>query len=194
MPSHPLDIHTQLTPTTTYKEHGVACESLQASVHMGTHIDAPGHFIENGKKIIDFPLTTFISDAICIDASNKKIIDKNIVTTIPLQKNTTVLFFTGWDKNFYQSNYFYDHPVISEECARYLVEIGIKMIGVDFPSVDQEPYAIHKIFLGNDILIIENMTNLKPLIDRQFNLIALPLKIDAYGAPARIIAEIKIIN
>jgi len=117
---------------------------------MGTHIDAPGHFIENGKKITDFPLTTFISDALCIDASNTKIIDKNLVTNIPLHKNTTVLFYTGWDANLYQSNYFYDHPVISEECARHLVERGIKMIGVDFPSVDQAPYTIHKIFLSND--------------------------------------------
>lgn len=191
MPSHPLDINTQLTPTATYKQDGMACESLHGSVHMGTHIDAPGHFIDNGKKITDFPLTTFISDTLCIDASNTKIIDESVVTNIPLQKNTTVLFYTGWDKNFYQTNYFYDHPVISEECAHHLIKIGIKMIGVDFPSVDQAPYAIHKIFLSNDILIIENMTNLKPLINENFNLIALPLKIDAYGAPARVIAEIK---
>ena len=191
LPSHPLDIKTQLTPTATYKQDGVACESLHGSVHMGTHIDAPGHFVENGKKITDFPLTTFISEAICIDASNTKIIDKNLVATIPLHKNTTVIFYTGWDKNLYQPNYFYDHPVISEECALHLVERGIKMIGVDFPSVDQAPYTIHKIFLSNDILIIENMTNLKTVINKQFTLIALPLKVDAYGAPARIIAEIK---
>lgn len=191
MPSHPLDIKIQLTPTATYKQDGMACESLHGSVHMGTHIDAPGHFIDNGKKITDFPLTTFISDALCINASNTKTINKNLVTTIPLYKNSSVLFYTGWDAHLYQSNYFYDHPVMSEECARHLVEIGIKMVGVDFPSVDQAPYAIHKIFLSNDILIIENMTNLEPLINKEFKLIALPLKVDAHGAPARVIAEIK---
>ena len=191
MPSHPLDITVQLKSTATYQEHGVANESLYGGVHMGTHIDAPGHFIDNGKKITEFPLTTFIGEAICIDAHNQKIITPSLLEHIQLKKDVIVILYTGWDTCFYESNYFDEHPVISKECAQYLIDAGVKMVGVDFPSVDTAPYAIHTLLLSNDILIIENLTNLSLLANKTFNLIALPLKIDTNGAPTRVIAEIK---
>jgi len=191
MPSHPLDVSVQLHSTATYHEHGVANESLCGGVHMGTHIDAPGHFVDNGKKITDFSIHTFIGQALCIDAHNQKIITKELLHNIPLQKDMIILFYTGWDTQLHEPHYFYDHPILDIACAQHLIDAGIKMIGVDFPSVDNAPYAIHKLFLGNDILIIENLTNLASLVNEQFKLIALPLKIDAHGAPARVIAEIK---
>ncbi len=191
MPSHPLDITIQLKSTATYQEHGVANESLCGGVHMGTHIDAPGHFVDNGKKITDFPLSTFIGEAVCIDTHNQKIITPDLLTHVELKKNGIVIFYTGWDARFYESNYFNEHPVINKDCAQYLIDAGVKMIGVDFPSVDTAPYAIHKLFLSNDILIIENLTNLTSLVNKTFRLIALPLKIDSHGSPTRVIAEIK---
>lgn len=190
MPSHPLDIAVQLTSTATYIHDGVANETLCGSVHMGTHIDSPGHFTGNNKKITDFPLSTFMGKAVCIDGRKYQSLSKDLLKNTTLKKNMIVLFYTNWDSRLYETNYYYDHPVISPECAQYLIDKGIKMVGVDFPSVDNPPYEIHKLFLNNDILIIENLTNLEALINKEFNLIALPLKIDANGSPARVIAEI----
>lgn len=51
MPVFPGDVPVQLRPTVTYKEHGVANHSLYGSLHMGTHIDAPGHFTDRDKTI-----------------------------------------------------------------------------------------------------------------------------------------------
>jgi kynurenine formamidase len=186
-----LDVTVQLSSTATYHEHGVANESLCGGVHMGTHIDAPGHFVDNGKKITDFSIDRFIGQALCIDARHHKIITPDLLANIPLQKDLIIIFCTGWDCQLYEPNYYSDHPIISSECAQYLINADIKMVGVDFPSVDNQPYDIHKLFLGHDILIIENLTNLIPLIGKTFNIIALPLKIDAHGAPARVIAELK---
>lgn len=191
MPSHPLDVAVQLNSTATYQEHGVANESLSGGVHMGTHIDAPGHFVDNGKKITDFPINTFIGQALCIDARNQKIVTSDLLTNISLKKDLIVVFCTEWDAQFYAPHYYRDHPIISAECAQLLINAGVKMVGVDFPSVDNQPYDIHKLFLSNDILIIENLTNLIPLIGKTFNIIALPLKMDAHGAPTRVVAEIK---
>lgn len=194
MPTHPYDVAlgfpTQLKAIATYQEHGVSNHALSGSVHMGTHIDAPSHFTDSDKKITDFTLDTFIGQAVCIDARNQKIINKDLLTHVPLHKNLIVLFCTEWDARFYEPNYFSQHPTISLECAHYLVDAGVKMVGVDFPSVDQAPFAVHKLLLSNDILIIENLTNLTPLINAKFDLIALPLKIDADGAPARVIAQV----
>ncbi len=65
------------------------------------------------------------------------------------------------------------------------------MVGIDFPSVDKAPYAVHSLLLSHDILIIENLTNLEQLQHyKNIELIALPLKIDAHGSPARVIAKV----
>jgi len=190
MPVFPGDTPVKLNPIATYQNDGVANHSLYGNMHMGTHIDTPGHFTEIDKKITDFPLSRFIGDAVCIDASNYKVIEKDLLLNDATQMKNIVLFYTGWDERFYESDYFYDHPVISDECAEYLVNNDVKIVGVDFPSVDRAPYSIHKTLLRNDILIIENLTNLRILCNQKFMLIALPLKVDSHGAPARVIAQI----
>jgi kynurenine formamidase len=65
------------------------------------------------------------------------------------------------------------------------------MLGLDTPTPDQSPFLIHKILLGNEILIIENLTHTEELLEfPNFEIIALPLKIDADGSPARVIAKL----
>ncbi len=191
MPTHPLDIPLSLQPTVTVEKDGVSNHNISCSMHIGTHIDAPGHFILHGKSIIDFPLSAFIGNAVVINATNKSSIGVSLLENIIIEKNDIVLFYTGFDKNFYTPNYFTGHPVITPECARYLIDKQVKMVGIDFPSVDQAPYAIHTLLLGNDILIIENLTNLDQLVtQKNITLYAIPLKIDAHGAPARVFAMI----
>src|SRR5205085_4541556 len=107
MPSHPLDSIVEITSTAIYKEHGVANELLCGGVHMGTHIDAPGHFVDNGKKIIDFSPDCFIGEAICVDARDKTIIDVDLLQSIQLNEGLILLFYTGWDTHFYQDDYYY---------------------------------------------------------------------------------------
>jgi kynurenine formamidase len=193
MPTHPLDSALLLKPTATYQEDGIANHVLTCSVHAGTHIDAPGHFTDNDKKITDFPLSYFIGNAVCIDVRGITYIDiKDLENTI-ITQNDIVLLYTGFDKKFYEPDYFYTHPVITQACADYFVKLGVKMVGVDFSSVDQEPYNVHKTLLAHNILIIENLAHLDMLIaeivtKKQITVFALPLKIDAHGALARVVA------
>jgi len=188
MPVFPGDIPVSLKSTVTYEKNGIDNHSLCCSMHIGTHIDTPGHFTEIDKKITDFPVSKFIGNGVCIDVSNYKVIEKDLLLNNALED--IVLFYTGWDKRFYEPDYFYDYPVLSEDCAKYLVDNEVKMIGVDFPSVDRAPYAVHKILLRKDILIIENLTNLQELCNQKFVLVALPLKVNSHGAPARVVAQI----
>lgn len=190
LPSHPQDVPTKLTPTAVYKEHGVANHALYGSVHMGTHIDAPGHFTGIDKKITDYSVDVFIGNGICIDVHGVSKVNRDVCEKYEIHKSDIVLFYTGWDLRLHESDYFTGHPVITESCAQYLADKKVKMVGVDFPSVDQAPWAVHKLLLRNDILIIENLTNLSGLVGKKFEIIALPLKIDAHGAPARVIARI----
>lgn len=190
MPAFPGDVPVELKSVCNYKDNGVSNHLISSSLHAGTHIDAPGHLSSNDKKIVDFDISKFIGKAIFINANNSKSISKSAVIG-KIKKNGIVLFYTGFDKYFYDETYFYKYPVIDLDCAKYLVESKVKMIGIDFPSVDYYPHDVHKLLLNNDILIIENLTNLQELIQYDnIEIIALPLKIDGHGAPARVIAKV----
>lgn len=70
-----------------------------------------------------------------------------------------------------------------------MVECGASLLGVDFPSVDRPPFPSHIAFLGEGMIIVENLTNLAAIEKEVFNLIVLPLKITGRdGSPVRAIA------
>lgn len=189
MPVFPGDVSVELKSICNYKDNGVSNHLISSSLHAGTHIDAPGHLSSNDKKIIDFDISKFIGKSVFINAKNLKNINKEAVIG-KIKKNDIVLFYTGFDKYFYDEVYFYKYPVIDIGCAQYLVANEIKMIGIDFPSVDYYPHDVHKLLLSNDILIIENLTNLQELIGYDnIEVLAFPLKVDGHGAPARVIAK-----
>lgn len=180
----------QLKTSATVANNGVANHQLTGSCHLGTHLDAPGHFIAHGRKICDYPIEKFTGKVTVIDARGAKQIDLDLVQD-QVKPNTIVLFYTGWDKHFNTPDYFKDYPEITAPCAQYLVNQKVKMVGIDGPSVDFAPFSIHKLLLSSEILIIENLTNLNALMPySEINLLALPLNIDAHGAPARVVAYV----
>lgn len=97
---------------------------------------------------------------------------------------------TGWNKKFGQKEYFENFPEITEKLAKDLIVCGVSMVGMDLPSPDKEPCLVHKLLFKNNILILENLTNLAELIDEQFEIFALPAKFHAEAAPARVVARI----
>jgi kynurenine formamidase len=85
--------------------------------------------------------------------------------------------------------FFTSHPMFTPEAAQFLVDCGVKLVGVDFPSVDRPPFPIHIIFLGNGMVIVENLTNLAALKQDVFEFIALPLSFTGRDAsPVRAVA------
>jgi kynurenine formamidase len=108
-----------------------------------------------------------------------------------LTPGSVVLFYTGFDQYYGKNEYYDSYPSISDSTAWRLVKRGVNMVGMDFPSPDYAPYNIHKILLGNNILILENLTNLSALLPyREFELLAFPLKIEADSSPVRVVARI----
>jgi len=187
-PVFPGDPKQVIKQVATIKENGWNEKRLAFNSHFSTHIDAPIHMVENGKNLTDFPVEKFIGEATVIDVSNQKIIEPNLNS---VQEDDIVFFYTGQTEKMYSEDFFKDNPVISEKTAQLLVEKNIKIVGLDSLSPDAEPFEIHKIFLRNNILIVENLVNLKELCGKRFECIILPLKIkDADGAPCRVIAKV----
>ncbi len=192
MPVYPGDRQVELRHIESHSfECTISNHILTCSMHIGTHIDAPGHMIPGGKKLSEYPLERFIGPGILIDARGHKQIDADLLDAITLQKDAIVLIYTGWDKKFYEKEYFESYPALTQAFAEELIKAGIKMVGTDTPSPDYAPYLIHKQLLSHDILIIENLTQLSQLISyKTFEIIALPIKLETDGALARVIARV----
>lgn len=172
----------------------VNSSAISTNLHNGTHLDAPHHFYNNRKVIDEVPLGSCMGKAHLIDLSGKKpkeVIDADDLRPHDEQLNTfrIILIRTGWSLRWGQSNYFTEFPYLSRAAAQYLAEKRIQLFGIDTPSVDYPPNEAHFILLGNDILIVENLTNLDCLKNASFEFIALPLKIsNAEASPVRAVA------
>lgn len=181
------------------KSDGYNLELLFLSSHTGTHIDAPFHFIEKGRKIHEILLARFVSNAILIHiqkGANQLITRSDIIKfekkAARIKNNSTVVFSTGWQKNLQKQYYFKKNPGLSISAARYLVSKKVNLVGIDSPSIDKgndTKFSVHQIFSKNNVLILENLCNLEKIPKDHFKLIVLPLKLkDTTGSPVRAIA------
>lgn len=199
IPTFPGSPIPQFISWSDLKSDGYNLELLFFSSHTGTHLDAPYHFVKNGKKINQIPLGRLIGKGILIKLKKSKNtpISKSDITkfekkngTIP--QNSSIFFFTGWQKNLKKDNYFTENPGLSISAAKYLASKKINLVGIDSPSIDlgkDESFSVHHVLSKNNILIVENLANLNK-VSKEFDFTILPLKLkDATGSPVRAVAS-----
>ncbi len=179
---------------------GRASRKIAFGSHTGTHMDAPLHFIENGQSIDEIPMDIMLGPVTIYDLSHLK--DGAAVTLDMLDKPVTerIIFKYGWGKHWYSKKFYTGYPYLSEEVAHHLVEKGVKIIGMDSPSPDDslikldaatrgtaEDSPIHKILLGNGVIMVEYIANLDQLKDTEgWNWTVMPIKVKGCdGAPVR---------
>ena len=201
LPSFPGSPKPQFIPWADIEHEKYNLELLFMSSHSGTHMDAPFHFVNKGKKINQISPSRLISDALLLKVkkSSDQAITKNDIKEFEKQngeisKNSTVVFYTGWQSNLRKKYYFAKNPGLSESAAKYLVEKQVKLVGIDSPSIDlgkNEKFSVHNIFSKSDVIIVENLCNLEKIRRKNFTLIVLPLKLkNASGSPVRAVASL----
>ncbi len=188
-PVYPGDPIVKLQTSGVLEKDGYSDHTLSIGTHVGTHIDAPLHMLPGTKQLDQIPIDRFVGRGRLISLEDGKY-DVELVKQSDIQEGDIVLFHTSMSDHYHNPSYFEDYPGIPKEIAEYLVEKKVKMVGVDTCSVDHEPFTIHKLLLGAEVLIIENLTNLQELKNKDFTVYALPIKLQIDGAPARVIAVI----
>lgn len=190
MPVYPGDPEPSLEQVAfiekdTYNDH-----RLTTVMHVGTHMDAPLHMIPGGKKMAEISPDKFIGDGVVIDVRGKNKIDVDVLAGKNIVEDSILLLYTGLAKDFQTEEYFTVWRELTEDFARKMVELKVKIVGMDMAGPDiGDPWVTHKILLGEEILIIENLANLDQLLKvDQFQIIALPPKLEADAAPVRVIA------
>lgn len=193
----PGDPEVSIRPGLTHESDYCKVDRLWLNSHTGTHIDAPQHFLKQGKTLMDYPIDKFLGKAALIDVGVKRENEAIVLADIQqhldhLRTCHVAMLKTGWSQYFGTERYL-NHPYISKEAAEALVETGIQVIGVDFLNVDPtrwESWEAHPVFLSNDVLIVENLTHLEELDPSiAYTCGFLPLKtVDADGSPIRAVA------
>ncbi|MEW6130652.1 MAG: cyclase family protein [Acidobacteriota bacterium] len=157
--------------------------------HTGTHIDAPFHLFADGAKADELPLEMLIGPARVVEITSPRI-DEEALQEFDLMADVRLLFKTRnsylWGKNEFVQEYVY----ITLDAARYLIKEGVKLIGIDYLSIEKfgsNDLPVHKEFLSAGTIIVEGL-NLRDIEPGDYEMICLPLKVtESDGAPARVI-------
>ena len=178
---------------------------LEILTHIGTHIDAPCHFLESGGWSVEqIPLEhtigkgkvvplTHLQGRQCISA------DEIIKTGVEIDGSVIPVLYTGWTERTWGTDEFWGNSIfLDTTAAEYIVEKGCKALALDcFPEApfwlgieaDKPPGRNHKTLLSNKTIIIQLLTNIGKLDGREFILYGIPLPLEGLdGSPARVFA------
>jgi len=171
-------------------EAGAPCNLTKVvmSAHSGTHIDAPFHFIKKGKTVDRLPLEAFYGDALVVELDSKDKINIRDLAALKLKGKKRVLFKTRNSSLWKNKKFVKDFVYFTEKSAEHLVKCGVKLVGIDYLSVEEygnERHPAHSVFLSAEVILLEGL-NLLTVKPGNYTLCAFPLNLKGCdGAPVR---------
>lgn len=197
-PIYPGDPEPHITyGTHTLEKDGYNLSGVYTGTQTGSHVDAPYHFSDQGDTIDKMELDFFFGPAVVVRVTDKQAEEEITMEDLAPVKDrigpgTIVLFNTNW----YQkrgTEAFYSHPYVSGEVAHWLVEQGVRFIGIDTMNADSSTkgvFPVHDLFSEKRLMIGENWANLDKIdFDDGLWVAAFPLKIQGVdGSPVRAVA------
>jgi len=154
--------------------------------HTGTHIDAPWHYDDNGRKVHQLNPDVFFGKALLLDCSDAGEIALDMMDRQPLQRR--VIFRTSNSEFPVGPDYYERYISLTEPVARRLVDEGVQLVGIDAPSVGpwgQEGDEVHRHLLRHNIVVVEGL-RLAGLRTDTYDFVVLPLPLyNVDGAPCR---------
>jgi len=164
--------------------------TLHLSAHSGTHVDAPRHFFDEAPGAEGIPLEMLVGRARVVEVTSRRGVDAEDLAGTDLSEEIRVLIKTSNSRLWGSPEFHQDYAGITEAGARYLVEHGIKLVGVDYLSVEEfkKPGApAHHVLLGGGVIVVEGL-NLRDVEAGVYELFCLPLPVvGSDGAPARVV-------
>jgi arylformamidase len=164
--------------------------TLHMSAHSGTHVDAPRHYFDEAPGTEALPLELLMGRARVVEITSRKGITPEDFADVDLSEDIRLLIKTHNSRLWGVPDFHKDYVGVTEAAARFLVERGVKVLGVDYLTVEvfKTPGApAHHALLGGGTIVIEGL-NLRDVEPGTYDMICLPLRIvGADGAPARVV-------
>lgn len=173
---------------------------LCCGLHTGTHVDAPNHFLEGTRRVEDLDLDRLIGPCVVVEIdATVDAIESFHLPDLSYDSGIERLLFKTKNSAFWnepENGFRTDFAYITEAAARSIADAGVKLVGIDYLSVEKfgsTDHATHKILLENEIVILEGL-DLREVPPGEYELICLPLKYvggEGDGSPARTILRQK---
>jgi arylformamidase len=165
---------------------------VSMSCHTGTHVDAPDHFLNNGKTVESLSIDLMVGRAYVLHLPNVNLITASILMDADIPPRTRRLLFKTRNSEYWANGnreFQTDFVGLSVDAAELLVDRNVKLVGIDYLSI--APYKqgkpVHTILLDAGMVVIEGL-DLSKVSQGRYTLHCLPLKLGgAEGAPTRAI-------
>ena len=205
MPKHPAAYLSGVTlkQIANHQKHKRSIQSLTVSTHVSTHIDAPFHTLPDGLTVDQIPLSKLCGTVKVIsilDKNYKNPINENDINKFEsdFKEYKKFVIKTNWaDTQWNTEEYFLQGPFFTRNAAKYLANFDLDLLAIDFPNVDSPEDTVagkqnpnHAILLSKNIILLENIINIKNLPSKNGKIYCLPIKLKgADGCPCRVILE-----
>jgi arylformamidase len=190
MSTYPGDPPFALESVQRFGDSPVALSRLSLSTHTGTHVDAPSHFVPGGASVDQLPLEILLGKARVVELLERDQLDRADLEAVDLRDDLRVLLKTRMSGQLLKPGYHQDHVYLSEDAALYLAQAGIKLVGIDYLSVDRfgsTDFPAHRALLGSGVIVIEGL-DLSEVEPGEYEMACLPLRVaGADAAPARVV-------
>jgi arylformamidase len=193
MPVWPGDPPIQLQPKSHLsrdKSHTVKLTAIEMSSHTGTHLDAPYHMVEGGRRLNEIPLEQLTGKVAVINMPAVRSVGRKELESLKWNGIERVLFKTENSKHWQDGKFYEDFVYLEPEAAEFLVERAVRLVGIDYLSIDKyksEKHPTHFVLLTRNVVVLEGL-DLSRVPPGEYTLFALPLNLhEADGAPTRVI-------
>jgi len=193
MPVWPSDPPLKLTAQNHLSRdntHTVHVTTIEMGSHTGTHIDAPFHFVEGGRRLEEIPLDDLVGPARVVQIKGVPSITRQHLAPLNWIDVQRVLFKTDNSAHWNDGTFYEKFVYLEPDAAEFLVQQGVRLVGIDYLSIDpykSERHPTHFVLLPRNVIIIEGL-NLSHVAPGQYQMVALPLNLQSGdGAPARVI-------
>ncbi len=199
-----------------FPSHGCRHALVTMSLHFATHMDAPWHMVEDGKRLDSIDIRELAGEAVVLDVSAKYGPDRAVragiaradleaaaaAAGLEVRKGDAVIVYTGWAERYATepSRYYGSYSTLAQDAADWILERGARLVGLDVPDIDlpsayvDAPFSPsnHRKILGAGVYVIENVGGeIAELLGRRVDLLPAPMKVGgeyASGAPIRLLA------
>lgn len=168
---------------------------IEMVANTGTYLDSPFHRYADGKDLSQLRLEQLANlPAVKVSAVGQPRIDSAFFRSLKDLRGKAVLVETGWSRHWKTDRYYEGHPFLTEDAAKFLVQAGVVLVGIDSHNIDSTADGtrpVHSALLGNEVLIVEHMTNLARVPTDGFKFSAVPVKVKGFGTyPVRAFASV----
>ena len=163
---------------------------ITLGTHAGTLVDAPYHFLADGSTVDHLPLEILMGKARVVAVSARDKVDRTDLEALDLRDDIRVLLKTRMSGQLRVSEFQEDFVYLTPDAASYLVQAGIKLVGIDYLSVEKyqsKEFGAHHTLLSAGVVIVEGL-DLSGVAPGEYEMTCLPLRIaGADGSPARVV-------